>query len=84
MSGPVEENVHARLRGHVLSTLAQVHGGVICNNGNKVEIALGYCTLYGDTIGALSPLGDLTKMQVNDLALEINLCFGVKRLSPLT
>lgn len=76
VSGPVEENVHARLRGHVLSTLAQVHGGVICNNGNKVEIALGYCTLYGDTIGALSPLGDLTKMQVNDLALEINLLWG--------
>ena len=61
VSEAVEENIHARLRGHVLSTLAQTHGGVICNNGNKLEVALGYCTLYGDTIGALSPLGDLTK-----------------------
>lgn len=76
VSGPVEENIHARLRGHVLSTLAQMHGGVICNNGNKVEIALGYCTLYGDTIGALSPLGDLTKIQINELALEINELYG--------
>ena len=72
VSEAVEENIHARLRGHVLSTLAQTHGGVICNNGNKLEVALGYCTLYGDTIGALSPLGDLTKMQVNELSLEIN------------
>lgn len=72
ISVSVEENIHARLRGHVLSTLAQIHGGVVCNNGNKLEVALGYCTLYGDTIGALSPLGDLTKMQVNDLAIEIN------------
>lgn len=76
VSGAVEENIHARLRGHMLSTLAQVHHGVICNNGNKVEIALGYCTLYGDTIGALSPLGDLTKMQINELALEINQLYG--------
>ncbi len=75
VSGPVEENIHARLRGHVLSTLAQIHGGVVCNNGNKVEVALGYCTLYGDTIGALSPLGDLTKIQVNELANEVNTYF---------
>lgn len=76
VSGSVEENIHARLRGHVLSTLAQINGAVICNNGNKLEVALGYCTLYGDTIGALSPLGDLTKMQVNELALEINKVYG--------
>ena len=67
-----KENVHARLRGHVLSSLAQHHQGVICNNGNKLEIALGYCTLYGDTIGALAPIGDLTKLQIADLCREIN------------
>lgn len=76
VSGPVEENIHARLRGHLLSTAAQVNGAVICNNGNKLEVALGYCTLYGDTIGALSPLGDLTKMQINELALEVNQLLG--------
>lgn len=67
-----KENVHARLRGHVLSSLAQHHQGVICNNGNKLEIALGYCTLYGDTIGALAPIGDLIKLQIADLCREIN------------
>jgi len=76
VSVAVEENIHARLRGHLLSTFAQTEGGVICNNANKVEVALGYCTLYGDTIGALSPLGDLTKMQVNELALEVNRVFA--------
>lgn len=75
VSTATKENIHARIRGHLLSSFAQAHGGVICNNGNKLEIALGYCTLYGDTIGALSPLGDLTKLQIADIALEINKVF---------
>lgn len=66
------ENVQARIRGHLLSSFAAAHSAVICNNGNKVELALGYATLYGDTIGALSPLGDLTKLQLFDLAKAIN------------
>lgn len=76
VSVEVEENIHARLRGHLLSSFAQDQKGVICNNGNKLEIALGYCTLYGDTIGAISPLGDLTKMQINYLAEEMNSILG--------
>jgi NAD+ synthase (glutamine-hydrolysing) len=52
--------------------LAAEKKGVVLNNGNKIEIALGYVTLYGDTIGAIAPLGDLTKMQINTLALWIN------------
>lgn len=75
-SGLSFENTQARLRGHLLSSFASMEGGVICNNGNKVELALGYATLYGDTIGALSPLGDLTKLQIFDLAHEINAHFG--------
>ncbi len=70
------ENIQARLRGHLLSSFASLKSGVICNNGNKVELALGYATLYGDTIGALSPLGDLTKVQLFELAKEINEVFG--------
>lgn len=70
--GIAYENIQARLRGHLLSTFASYRGGVICNNGNKVECALGYATLYGDTIGALSPLGDCTKLQVFALAHAIN------------
>lgn len=72
VSTSVEENIHARIRGHILLTAAQINNAVVVNNGNKVEIALGYATLYGDSIGAISPIGDLTKLQVGQLALEIN------------
>lgn len=68
----VKENIQARLRGHLLSTFASVHGGVVANNGNKVELALGYCTLYGDAIGALSLLGDLSKVTLFQLSKQIN------------
>lgn len=70
------ENIQARLRGHLLSSFASLHGGVVVNNGNKVENALGYCTLYGDAIGALGILGDLTKVQLFDLSKELNVAFG--------
>lgn len=76
VSGLAQENVQARLRGHMLSTFAQIEGGVIMNNGNKVEIMMGYATLYGDSIGAISPIGDLTKVQLFDLARAINRRFG--------
>lgn len=66
------ENLQARTRGLLLTTFAQIENGVVCNNGNKLEIALGYCTLYGDTIGAISPLGDLTKVQIAQLAEQLN------------
>jgi NAD+ synthase (glutamine-hydrolysing) len=75
VEGLAFENIQARIRGHLLSSFASVLGGVIINNGNKVELALGYATLYGDTIGALSPLGDLTKLQIFELAKMINQTF---------
>lgn len=68
----VKENIQARIRGHLLSTFASIHDGVVVNNGNKVELALGYCTLYGDAIGAISLLGDLSKVTLFDLAHSIN------------
>lgn len=67
-----KENIQARVRGSVLMNLAAEKKGVVLNNGNKIEIALGYVTLYGDTIGAIAPLGDLTKMQINELATWMN------------
>ena len=70
------ENSQARIRGHLLSSFASCEKGVVINNGNKIEVALGYCTLYGDTIGALSPLGDLTKVQLFALAKQLNQVFG--------
>ena len=70
VEGLTLENIQARLRGHLLSSFASLHGGVVVNNGNKVENALGYCTMYGDAIGALGILGDLTKVQLFDLARD--------------
>lgn len=68
----VYENIQARIRGHLLATFASVENGVIINNGNKVEVALGYCTLYGDAIGAFCPIADCTKVQLFELAKQIN------------
>lgn len=76
------ENIQARLRGHLLSSYAAYKGGVVCNNGNKIELALGYVTLYGDAIGALSILGDLTKVQIFELCREINAIDQVDLIDP--
>lgn len=72
----VIENIQARIRGHMLSTFASIENGVVVNNGNKIEVALGYCTLYGDAIGALSPIGDCTKVQLFELAACLNETYG--------
>ena len=81
VEGLAFENIQARIRGHLLSSFASYKGGVICNNGNKVECALGYATLYGDTIGALSPLGDCTKMDLFHLAKRLNALFDSEVIS---
>jgi NAD+ synthase (glutamine-hydrolysing) len=67
-----QENIQARIRGNLLMNLAAEKRGVVLNNSNKIEVAIGYATLYGDTIGALSPLGDLTKLQIVELARYLN------------
>jgi len=67
------ENEQARIRGSVvLSGLAARLGAVYTNNGNKLETALGYATLYGDVNGAIAPIGDLTKTEVVALARYLN------------
>lgn len=68
----VVENIQARARGYLLSGFAGILGGVVVNNGNKVESMLGYCTLYGDSVGALGIVGDLTKVHLFALAHQIN------------
>lgn len=80
-SSLVYENIQARIRGHLLSTFASIEGGVIINNANKIEVALGYCTLYGDCIGAISPLGDLTKVQCFEIAKQCNAYFKKEVIS---
>ena len=67
------ENVQAKIRGtSILSNLSAKYKCFFTNNGNKVEIALGYATLYGDWGGAISPIGDLTKTEVVEMCQYIN------------
>lgn len=75
------ENLQARTRGATfLATIASVLNAAFTCNGNKSEIMVGYCTLYGDTSGIFCALGDLWKTQVYELAHEIN---REKELIPL-
>ncbi len=72
-SSLVEENIQAKIRGtSILSNLAAIHSGLMTNNGNKLETALGYATLYGDVNGALAPIGDLTKEEVFAMCRWLN------------
>ncbi|HBT76383.1 MAG TPA: NAD(+) synthase [Planctomycetaceae bacterium] len=72
--GPLHfENIQAKIRGtDLLSNIAGILGGLLTNNGNKVEAILGYATLYGDVNGAVRPIGDLTKLEVWALAAHLN------------
>jgi NAD+ synthase (glutamine-hydrolysing) len=83
VAGLVDENIQARDRGsRLLAGLAAQFGGVdrcgvvFTNNGNKTEVAQGYCTLYGDVGGAVAPLADLYKTQVYELARHLNATRG--------
>jgi NAD+ synthase (glutamine-hydrolysing) len=68
----VEENLQARIRGAVVMAHANHSGALPLATGNKSELAVGYCTLYGDMVGGLAPIGDLYKTQVYRLAGHIN------------
>ncbi|MGE0494214.1 MAG: NAD(+) synthase [Vulcanimicrobiota bacterium] len=68
LEGTGAENVQARLRMVILMAYVNRFGGTLLNTSNKTELSLGYGTLYGDLAGTLSPLGDLTKPQVYQLA----------------
>lgn len=67
-----EENIQARLRGNQLMALSNKFGGLVLTNSNKSELAVGYCTLYGDMSGGLAPLADCYKTLVYQLAYYIN------------
>lgn len=76
MPSLVKENLQARIRGFVLNGISSMLQGVVVNNANMVEAALGYCTLYGDSIGALSLIGDLDKVTLFEVSREINERYG--------
>ena len=67
-----EENVQSRLRGVTLMALSNKFGGLVLTTGNKSEMAVGYCTLYGDMNGALAPIADVFKTEIYRLARWVN------------
>jgi NAD+ synthetase len=67
-----EENIQARLRGVILMALSNKFGSLLLTTGNKSEMAVGYCTLYGDMCGGLAVISDVPKMMVYRLARWIN------------
>ena len=67
-----EENIQARLRGVQVMAYANKHGAMTLTTGNKSELAVGYCTIYGDMNGGLAPIGDVYKTRVFDLARHLN------------
>ena len=66
------ENLQSRLRGNILMTISNDEGRLLLSTGNKSELALGYCTLYGDTNGGLAVIGDVLKTEVYALARHLN------------
>ncbi len=70
--GIAEENIQARIRGLLVMAVSNKAGLLALATGNKSEIAVGYCTLYGDMNGGLAPISDLYKTQVYELANWIN------------
>ena len=67
-----EENIQARIRGNYLMALSNKFGCMLLSTGNKSELAVGYCTLYGDMAGGLAVISDVPKLMVYELARWIN------------
>ena len=66
------ENIQARIRGNIIMALSNEYGCLVLSTGNKSEMAVGYCTLYGDMSGGLAVISDVPKTTVYKLAREIN------------
>ena len=71
-----EENIQARIRGSILMALSNKFGWLLLSTGNKSELAVGYCTLYGDMCGGLAVISDVPKTMVYELAHFANACAG--------
>lgn len=68
-----EQNIQARIRGNLLMALSNKFGYLLLSTGNRSELAVGYCTLYGDMSGGLAVIADLPKLLVYELARQVNL-----------
>ena len=67
-----DENIQARVRGNILMAISNEKGALVLSTGNKSELAVGYCTLYGDMAGGLALISDVPKVMVWELARYIN------------
>jgi NAD+ synthetase len=67
-----EENIQARIRGNYLMAISNKYGSMVLSTGNKSELSVGYCTLYGDMAGGLAVISDVPKLMVYELARWIN------------
>jgi NAD+ synthase (glutamine-hydrolysing) len=77
--GLAEENLQPRIRGTLLMALSNKFGALVLTTGNKSEMSTGYCTLYGDMVGALAVIGDVMKTRVYGLSRYVN---RVKEIIP--
>ena len=75
-SGIAEENIQARCRGVILMAMSNKFGSLLLTTGNKSEVAVGYCTLYGDMAGGLAVISDVPKTMVYALARHMNEAAG--------
>ncbi len=67
-----EENIQSRIRGNLLMSLSNKFNALVLTTGNKSEMSVGYCTLYGDMVGALAVIGDVFKTEVYQLCRYVN------------
>jgi NAD+ synthase/NAD+ synthase (glutamine-hydrolysing) len=67
-----EENIQSRIRGNLLMALSNKFNALVLTTGNKSEMSVGYCTLYGDMVGALAVIGDVVKTEVYRLCRYVN------------
>jgi NAD+ synthetase len=67
-----EENIQSRIRGNILMAFSNKFGELVLTTGNKSEVAVGYCTLYGDMVGGLGVISDVPKTMVYDLSRYVN------------
>jgi len=70
--GTAQQNIQSRIRGALLMAVSNAEGRLVLATGNKSELSVGYCTLYGDTVGGLAVLGDVYKHDVYALARRAN------------
>jgi NAD+ synthetase len=71
-----EENIQARIRGNLLMAISNKFGHLVLSTGNKSELAVGYCTLYGDLSGGFALISDLPKTMVYRISRHINATYG--------